>query len=359
MSALTIFSLGILMSYSRSRRKKGVPSPALTLTGVSQALLVGEYLSFRRVATVLGIRQSAVSRRVRELEDELGVSLFERHHAGVRITNAGIRFLQEARAALVQLDQAVKTATAAGSGTIGRISIGILSSLGTGYLRDLIEVYRSRHPEVGIQMLESAAADNVAAVRKRQLDVAFIMDTTDASGCETLPLWTERMFVVLPEHHGLCERKEIEWADLRKEYLIVRQSEYDRALCDRLTRRLSDPNRGVMQKLNVGRDTLMHLVAMGLGISLTTEATAATPFPKVVFRPIARNDELLQFSAAWLPHNDNPALRRFLSLARTLAKDRRHHFGASAALLGSAVIGGLFMSFASAGAIARRLGLSS
>src|SRR5215472_3679829 len=347
------------MSHSKSRRKKAAISPALTLVSVTQALLVGDYLSFRRVATVLGVRQSAVSRRVRELEDELGVSLFERHHAGVRITNAGVRFLQEARAALAQLDQAVKTATAAGSGTVGRISIGILSSLGTGYLRDLIQLYHSRHPEVGIHILESASADNVAAVRKRQLDVAFIMDTTDASGCETLPLWTERIFVVLPEHHGLCKRKEIEWADLRKEYLIVRQSEHDRALCDRLTRRLPGPNRGAMQKLNVGRDTLMHLVAMGLGISLTTEATAATPFPKVVFRPIARNDELLQFNAAWLPHNDNPALRRFLSLARTLANDRRHHFGASTALLGSAVIGGLFMSFASAGAIARRLGLSS
>jgi hypothetical protein len=98
---------------------------------------------------------------------------------------------------------------------------------------------------------------------------------------------------------------------------------------------------------------------MGLGISLTIEATTATSFPKVVFRPIARNAELLKFSAAWLPHNDNPALRRFLSLARTLAKDRRDHFGASAAFLGSAVIGALFMSFASAGAIARRLGLSS
>src|SRR5262245_13280360 len=211
------------MSDSRSRRKKGVPSPALTLTSVGQALLVGEYLSFRRVATVMGIRQSAVSRRVRELEDELGVSLFERHHAGVRITNAGVRFLQEARAALAQLDQAVKTATAAGSGTVGRISIGILSSLGTGYLRHLIEVYHSRHPEVGIQILESTSVDIVAAVRKRQLDVAFITDTTDASGCETLPLWTERIFVVLPEHHALCERKEIEWADLRKEHLIVRR----------------------------------------------------------------------------------------------------------------------------------------
>src|SRR5437016_1738045 len=98
-----------------------------------------------------------------------------------------LRFLQDARAALLQLDHAVKTAAAAGSGTIGRLSIGIMSSVATGYLRELIEVYRSRHPDVGIQILESASADNVAAVRKRQLDVAFIMDTTDASGCETLP----------------------------------------------------------------------------------------------------------------------------------------------------------------------------
>ena len=185
------------------------------------------------------------------------------------------------------------------------------------------------------------------------------MDTTDASGCETLPLWTERIFVVLPEHHALCERKEIEWIDLRNERLIIRQSERDRALCDRHTRRLTDRNHGgSMQKLNVGRDTLMHLVAMGLGVSLTTEATIATPFPKVVFRPMA-GDELLQFSAAWLPHNDNPALRRFLSLARTLAKEWRRHHGAGPTSLGSAVIGGLLLSFACAGALARRLGLST
>src|SRR6266496_775459 len=343
-----------LMSQSKSRRKKAVTSPALTLVSVSQALLVGEYLSFRRVATVLGVRQSAISRRVRELEDELGVSLFERHHAGVRVTNAGARFLQEARAALLQLDHAVKTAAAAGSGTIGRLSLGIMSSVATGYLRELIEVYRSRHPQVGIQIVESASADNIAAVRKRQLDVAFIMDTTDASGCETPPLWTERIFVVLPEHHALCERKEIEWSDLRNEHLIVRQSERDRALCDRLTRRLTGRNDDAdVQKLNVGRDTLMHLVAMGLGVSLTSEATIATPFPKV------GDDELIQFSAAWLPHNDNPALRRFLSLARYLAKERRRHHGAGPTSLGSAVIGGLLLSFACAGALARRLGLST
>src|ERR1700730_8115718 len=139
------------MSQRKSRPKRGLSSPVLKLVSVMQALLVGEYLSFRRAASALGVRQSAVSRRVRELEDELGVSIFERHHAGVRVTNAGIRFLQEAREALLQLDHAVKTAVAAGSGTIGRLSIGILSSMATGYLRELIQVYCSHHPGVTVQ----------------------------------------------------------------------------------------------------------------------------------------------------------------------------------------------------------------
>jgi DNA-binding transcriptional LysR family regulator len=350
------------MSQSKSRPKKRATSAALKLVSVTQALLVGEYLSFRRVATVLGVRQSAVSRRVRELEDELGVSLFERHHAGVRLTNAGVRFLQEAREALLQLDHAVKTATASGSGTIGRLSIGVLSSMARGYLRELIQAYCSQHPDVVVQIFDGASADNIAAVRKRQLDVAFLMNRTDAEGCDTIPLWTERIVVVLPESHALCGKKEIEWTDLRNEHLIVRQAERDPTLCDRLTKRLADRDHNPsVQKHNVGRETLMNLVAMGLGVGLTSEATTATAFPQVVFRPIAGDDELLQFSAAWLPHNDNPALRRFLSLARSIAKERRRRASAVSgrASLGSLVTGGISLYLASVGALARRLGLST
>jgi DNA-binding transcriptional LysR family regulator len=99
-----------------------------------QALLVGEYLSFRRAARVLGVRQSAVSRRVRELEDELGVSLFERDRAGVRVTNAGALFLEQARNALEQLSHAATAAEAAGRGAVGKLSVGILSSMGGSFL---------------------------------------------------------------------------------------------------------------------------------------------------------------------------------------------------------------------------------
>jgi Na+-driven multidrug efflux pump len=64
----------------------------------------------------------------------------------------------------------------------------------------------------------------------------------------------------------------------------------------------------------------MHIVALGQGIRLTSEATIATTFPHVVFRPTAGDSDVLPFSGVWLLCNSNQALRRFISLARTLSK---------------------------------------
>ena len=101
----------------------------IDLVSVTQALLVAEHLSFSRAAQVLGVRQSAVSRRVRALEDKLGVSLFERDSTGVRLTEAGRRFLERTRPALSEIDHAMKAAASAGRGAEGVIRIGILASV--------------------------------------------------------------------------------------------------------------------------------------------------------------------------------------------------------------------------------------
>lgn len=189
---------------------------------------------------MLGIRQSAVSRHVRALEDHLGVSLFERYRTGVRVTNAGARFLQQAREALAQLDQASKLAGAAGRGADGQLRIGIVSSMGAGFLRELIQAYSERHPDVAIQIVEGASSEHISLVRKRRLDVAFLADASDATDCDVAPLWNERLFVVLPQGHPLCDRKAVEWQALRNEHFIIRQSNCSRTLCDRLIRHLSD-----------------------------------------------------------------------------------------------------------------------
>jgi hypothetical protein len=91
----------------------------IDLVSVTQALLVAEHLSFSRAAQVLGVQQSAVSRRVRALEDKLGVSLFERDSTRVRLTEAGRRFLERTRPALAEIDHAMKAAASAGRGAEG------------------------------------------------------------------------------------------------------------------------------------------------------------------------------------------------------------------------------------------------
>lgn len=296
-------------------------SLSVDLASVTQTLLVAEHLSFRRAAGVLGVRQSAVSRRVRALEDSLGVSLFERHHAGVRLTTAGARFVEQVKRALLQLDYALKTAGAAGRGVNGNLNIGIFSSVASGFLRELIRAYLEHHPAVCVQIAEGAASEHIALIRKRQLDVAFIRGVPTLSGCEVEALWTERMFLALPQEHRLCKRDEIEWEFLRDERFIVRQSEPGPQIHDYVIAHLADlgyyPS---VQRFDVGRDTLMHLVALGLGLSFVAEAATAMSFPEVAFRPIAGNAELLAFSAVWSLNNDNPAFRRFLSLARLLSK---------------------------------------
>jgi DNA-binding transcriptional LysR family regulator len=293
---------------------------------VSHALAVANHLSFRRAAKALGIWQSALSRGVRALEDELGVSLFERHRTGVRVTHAGTRFFEQARDALEQLDHASRIAGAAGQGGTGQLSIGIRSSMAAGFLRELIQAYSARHPGVGIDIIEGASAEHISLVRRRKLDVAFVSDASEAVDCDVTPLWNERLFVVLPQNHRLRSRKAVEWRALRNEHFIVRQSKSGSGLSKRLVNLLSDRARAPsLQRVDVGREALMHLVAMGRGVSLTTEATIAMSFPEVIFRPISGGDETLQFSAVWAPGNDNPALRRFLSLARARAKERRQH----------------------------------
>jgi DNA-binding transcriptional LysR family regulator len=177
--------------------------------------------SFRRAAEALHVRQSSVSRAIRQLEDDLGVSLFERRATGAHLTDAGWRLLREVRPALEQLDLARKAATAAGRGEIGVVRVGILTSLAGGFLRELVRYYGHRHPEITIDIRDGGRDEHVSAIRRRKLDVAFVTGDRGIADCEIAPLWEERVHVALPEGHELAGRPQVDWPDLQSECFIV------------------------------------------------------------------------------------------------------------------------------------------
>ncbi|WP_394707374.1 LysR substrate-binding domain-containing protein [uncultured Celeribacter sp.] len=293
-------------------------SDSLELRHLRYFVAATEHGSFRKAAIALGIKQSTVSRRIRDLEDRLGASLFQRRATGVTLTQAGGQFWRRPRMALQNVSEGACDVAALGRSEKGRVRIGIFSSLASGFLRDLLDAFDRAHSGVSIELVNGNPAEHIASVRQLQLDVAFITGTSAWAGCDTAHLWTERVFLALPSGHSLAQIHEIEWAQVVGERFIVSNSAPGPEIHDYLVQRLADLGRHPeIEAQAVGRDDLMTLVAIGRGLTLTSEATTAARFPGVLFRPI--HGEVLPFSAVWSPQNDNPAWRRLLSIARTMS----------------------------------------
>ncbi|WP_395697784.1 LysR family transcriptional regulator [Methylocella sp.] len=281
-------------------------------------IAAAEHGSFRKAGAALGLSQSGVSRSIADLEDQIGASLFHRHTWGVELTFAGKRFLRRSRHIIRAIDTGAEDAAAIGRSEYGSVRVGIYSSIASGFLADLLRAYDRQHGEVQIKLLDGNAAEHVAAIRKLKLDVAFLTGTEEWSGCETVPLWSERVFAVLPLEHELTQLHQIEWRDLAEESFIVSESPPGQEIRDHLVRRLAGLGRHPeIQVQYVGRDNLLPLVAIGRGLTLVSEAMTVAQFPGVTYRPIV--GEILPFSAVWSPRNDNPAFRRLLSMARSMA----------------------------------------
>lgn len=275
--------------------------------------------SFRRAAMALDIRESAVSRRIRDLEDEIGAALFMRHHGGVNLTYAGQRFVYRALRALNEIERAAADAGSFGRGEIGTVRIGIFTSLASGFLSDLLRAYVSANPGVRPDLIEGGPAAHIAAVQRLHLDIAFLTGKPVADGCDVAQLWNERVLAVIPRKHEFASLRTINWMHLRDRHFIVSEDDPGPEIHDYLVKHIGDlGHHPSIERHRVGRDNLMHLVAMGQGLTLVHEAAGAAQFPGVIYRHI--KDEILPFCAIWSPRNDNPALRRLLSLARTMSK---------------------------------------
>jgi DNA-binding transcriptional LysR family regulator len=292
----------------------------IPLVSLIQALSVAEHLNFRHAASALGVSQSSVSTRIKQLELDLGVLLFERRHRGVRLTEAGQHFLEHVATGIEHLDHAVRTAGAIARGEQGRLSVGLYSSIAAGFLAELLSQFREQYPAVDLQIAEGRARDTIREVRAARLDVAFVVGAPSADDCHSKPLWRENLFVALRQRHPLSGAEGVRWSELAGETFLARRGGAGPQVHDHIVLRLAEHwSQPHIERFDVGRDTLMSMVAQGYGVTLASEATAQAAFAGVVFRPILDEPEPMTFSAVWSPHNRSRALHDLLALAQRKA----------------------------------------
>lgn len=301
---------------SRSGQRQ-VLGTRIPLAALIHAVAVGEHLNFRHAAVSLGVSQSSVSERIRALEETLGVRLFERRHRGVRLTEAGRFFLAHVTEGIEKLDYAVKAAGMIGSGKLGRVRIGVPTTIAAGFLADLLHHYRQQWPGVELELFDGRARDAILQVREGRLDVAFVAAITEVPDCHTRPLWSESLFVAMAASDSRAEANGLSWRDFADDLFLVRHDGTGPQAHEHIARRLGE--RGLppkVQRCDVDRCILMSMVAADYGVTLVSEATSLIAVPGVAFIPLLDEPEPIRFGAVWSPHNSAKALRSLLDIAR-------------------------------------------
>ena len=283
-------------------------------------LAAAEQTSFSAAASALGMKVSSISRHVRKFEDSIGISLFERTTSGVRLTDAGSRFLDDIVPDLQMAEVILQRAGAAGRVEEGTLRIGIITTLGGGFLREVITAYRRCYPGVHIDILDGGRRDHLRAIRSRQLDIAFFTGNAPLAGCDVEEFWRERVHVAMAVQHPLANSDTLDWTQLHEERFIVSTMDPGPEVHDYIVRRVADystyPDVTYRQ---VTVETLMHMVAIGEGITLVSEGWTSMTLPDLALRPLTAGEDIVPFSAVWSPSSDNPALRRLLSFTREMA----------------------------------------
>ncbi|MFG1193389.1 MULTISPECIES: LysR family transcriptional regulator [Xanthobacter] len=303
---------------------KQLPELRFELRHLRSFIAAAEHGSFRKAADGLQVQESAISRRIRDLEDQIGASLFIRHAGGVTLTLAGQRFIDRARLALSQLEEGAREVGAIGRAEAGHLRVGLFSSLASGFVSRLFAAYDDRHPNVEVSFQEGSTVDHLLLINKSQLDLAFTIGNRQPHPYDAHELWREQVFAAMWNAHPLGARSELSWSDLAHEAFLVRPGGPGDEVREYLSLRLNEIGRRPRFLIqNIGRYCLLGLVASRRGVAPMLASETTISIPGVIYRPIA--GEILPFFAVASPKNDNPAARTLLSLARTLGRPGSAH----------------------------------
>jgi len=295
------------------------PTMNLDLSSLRSVIAAAEHGSFRQAATALNIKQSALSRRIRHLEGQLGVSLFERSSGGVRLTPAGANMAQASRRLFVEIDEMVRASQLADRGEVGVLKAGFGTAISTSKVRSILAEHIKAFPGITIQVTERSRGQLVAALGAGDVDVAIVAGEARQHSGLSMSLWSERIVVALSSRHPLSNSEVIDWSDLKDETILLSQWDPGSDLRNLILKKLAAPGGGPkIETWNASNENVLGMVETGLHVSVHCESWTSVAYPGVRFREIrdASGPSHITFTACWEEHNKNPALARFLETLR-------------------------------------------
>ena len=296
-----------------------------------QFLVLAETLHFGRAALKLHITQPPLTLAVQQLEARLGVMLFERTRRQVALTPAGQALIEPVRQLLQQAASLGGIAQAAGQGSVGRLRLGFVSTVGFGPLPGWVRGFREAEPGVEVVLKEATTDVQLRAFEQGEADAGFVLHAPNmapdggAQPLSRLSVGIEPMVLAVPETSPLNSARRLTLAQILAEPLIIFPRGIAPSLYDAVLAFYHRHNASlVIAQEAIQMQTIVNLVSAGLGLAWVPESVTQLQRPGVVYRrlPVALVSAAprAETSLVW-PANAGPVVARFVDyVARSLGQ---------------------------------------
>lgn len=275
---------------------------------------VAEELHFGRAADRLHVAQPAISRQIAQLEAGIGARLFDRTRSQIRLTAAGRVLLPRARDILARVIEASRLTRRAAEGMTGMIEIGFVGSATYSLLPNILNKFRSNHPDVELVLHAMNTAELRVALVERSIDVAFARPKIDDPEVVNERVLDEPLIIALPQDHPLAGQETIALAELAGSPFVLYPRQPRPSFADTILRLCLEAGFSpqVAQE-TMELQTALGLIAVGAGVSLVPASVEESQRHGIAYRRIAGDGPRTSLSLAYRRDNKAATLNLFCS----------------------------------------------
>lgn len=263
---------------------------AITLAQLRAIVAVGRMGSFTQAGKVLGISQSAVSRVVANLENELGAVLLDRTTRRVALTKSGEVLVRHATDVLAKMDLAAEAVREVEDSAVSTLSFACAASIGTSYLAQTLRRFEERYPDVQITCYERGHPFIETAVASGEADFGVINIAELHPSLESRALWTERYHLCLRRDHPLAGHDIVNINEIQDDIFVTLPAQLGQYIAGDLVK--AAKGRAHVPRLRVDQHlTAFRLVEAGQGV-LILPASSVVDLPDTLAAPALGGESL-------------------------------------------------------------------
>ena len=244
----------------------------MNLTALKFIVSLAKEKHFSRAAKACGVAQPTLSIAVKNLEEELGVQLFDRSHSVLRVTSSGISIVRHAFAVLQEVQAIEEIARNSRKPNTGLLRLGLVHHLNPRLMPALLHGMRALAPMMPVISNEDVTVKLAEQLREGAIDCA-LMDAPTDTDFKSAQVFEERLFIAVGPKHPWARRKTIDLAALQQETLLLPQ--LGEGLLDALSHTspklasLKSHRSGLVQEMHgASMEAVAHMVQAGMGVAI-------------------------------------------------------------------------------------------